>query len=104
MREATSLVLSARLQADGAHVRAYDPVAEDEARRTDPASASPDGALDAVGTRTPSCWSPSGTSSGRSTGPPSPRRWAGTLVVDGRNALDAEAVRAAGLVYEGIGR
>src|SRR5436305_14727404 len=32
MREASSLVLSARLQADGAKVRAYDPVAEDEAR------------------------------------------------------------------------
>ena len=28
MREASSLVLSARLQADGAKVRAYDPVAE----------------------------------------------------------------------------
>jgi len=25
-------------------------------------------------------------------------------VIDGRNALDAQAVRAAGLVYEGIGR
>ena len=33
MREASSLVLSARLQADGAKVRAYDPVAEDEARK-----------------------------------------------------------------------
>ena len=29
---------------------------------------------------------------------------AGTLVIDGRNALDAEAITAAGLVYEGIGR
>jgi UDPglucose 6-dehydrogenase len=28
----------------------------------------------------------------------------GTVVVDGRNALDPEAVRAAGLLYEGIGR
>ena len=28
----------------------------------------------------------------------------GNLVVDGRNALDPAAVRAAGLVYEGIGR
>jgi UDPglucose 6-dehydrogenase len=28
----------------------------------------------------------------------------GTLVVDGRNALDQQAVRAAGLIYEGIGR
>src|SRR6266576_2729206 len=33
IREATSLVLSARLQADGASVVAYDPVAEDEARK-----------------------------------------------------------------------
>ena len=33
MREATSLVLSARLQAAGAHVSAYDPVAEEEARK-----------------------------------------------------------------------
>ena len=32
MREASSLVLSARLQADGAKVRVYDPVAEHEAR------------------------------------------------------------------------
>ena len=33
MREASSLVLSARLQAAGAKVRAYDPVAEAEARK-----------------------------------------------------------------------
>src|SRR6476620_5425036 len=33
MREATSLVLSSRLQAAGAHVRAYDPVAEEQARK-----------------------------------------------------------------------
>src|SRR4051812_35178959 len=33
MREASSLVLSARLQAAGANVRAYDPVAEHEARK-----------------------------------------------------------------------
>ena len=29
---------------------------------------------------------------------------AGDLVIDGRNALDPAAVRAAGLEYEGIGR
>ncbi len=28
----------------------------------------------------------------------------GDLLVDGRNALDADAVRGAGLTYEGIGR
>src|SRR5689334_14498283 len=32
MREASSLVLAARLNADGANVSAYDPIAEDEAR------------------------------------------------------------------------
>jgi len=31
-------------------------------------------------------------------------RMSGTLIIDGRNALDADAIRAAGLVYEGIGR
>ena len=29
---------------------------------------------------------------------------AGNLLIDGRNALDPEAVRAAGLTYEGVGR
>ena len=53
---------------------------------------------------TPRCWSPSGRSSPSSTGPRSPSGWATPLVVDGRNFLDAEAVRAAGLTYEGIGR
>jgi UDPglucose 6-dehydrogenase len=28
----------------------------------------------------------------------------GNVIVDGRNALDPEAIRAAGLTYEGIGR
>jgi len=32
------------------------------------------------------------------------RRMRGKLLIDGRNALDPEAVRAAGLSYEGIGR
>ena len=36
MREASSLVLAARLQADGARVRAFDPVAESEARKLMP--------------------------------------------------------------------
>ena len=35
MREASSLVLAARLQADGAHVRAYDPVAEERGAAAD---------------------------------------------------------------------
>ena len=105
MREASSLVLSARLQADGANVARYDPIAEHEAR-----TAHPRRALRRPARSTPSraptrsCSSPSGTSSWRSTGPQVAERMAGRSSLDGRNALDAEAVRAAGLTYEGIGR
>ena len=66
-----------------------------------PASTAPT-ARDAVGAPTRSCSSPSGASSWSSTGS-GRRAMAGTLVVDGRNALDAAAVRGAGLVYEGVG-
>src|SRR6478672_285636 len=48
MREASSLVLSARLQADGAHVVAYDPVAEEQARKLVSGIAFADSALAAV--------------------------------------------------------
>ena len=104
MREASSLVLSARLQAAGANVRAYDPVAEQEARKLirgvefarSPAEAI-DGA-DAVVLVTE--W-PEFADLDFSEVAAAMR---GTLVVDGRNALDADAVRAAGLLYEGVGR
>ena len=48
MREASSLVLAARLQADGASVRAYDPVAEHEARRLMPGVHFASSALEAL--------------------------------------------------------
>jgi UDPglucose 6-dehydrogenase len=104
MREATSLVLSARLQADGATVVVYDPVAEDEARKLIQGVEFAQSATDCV------------------TGADAVvlvTEWAefkeldwgkaaedmnGRLVIDGRNALDAEAINAAGLIYEGIGR
>jgi UDPglucose 6-dehydrogenase len=104
MREASSLVLSARLQADGAKVRAYDPVAETEARKLMTGVDFADSALDALAgadacvivTEWPEFaqldWSEAAA------------RMAGTLVVDGRNCLDPKAVVAAGLEYEGIGR
>ena len=53
---------------------------------------------------TPSCSSPSGTSSSSLDWAKVAERMAGRLVLDGRNALDREAVAAAGLTYEGIGR
>jgi UDPglucose 6-dehydrogenase len=104
MREASSLVLAARLQADGARVRAYDPIAEGEARKlmtgvefADSALAAVDGA-DAIVIVTE--WPEFADLD-----------WAevaahtrGRIVIDGRNFIDPESVRAAGFAYEGIGR
>jgi UDPglucose 6-dehydrogenase len=104
MREASSLVLSARLQADGAHVVAHDPVAEDEARRLISGVEFADGPLEAVRGAdavvlvtewkqfTELDWNEVAEA------------MAGDVVIDGRNALDPAAVRAAGLRYEGVGR
>jgi hypothetical protein len=104
MREASSLVLSARLNAAGANVRVYDPVAEDEARKLirgvefcPTALEAIDGA-DAVVLVTE--W-PEFTELDLGE---LASRMRGTLLVDGRNFLDVEAARAAGLAYEGIGR
>jgi UDPglucose 6-dehydrogenase len=104
MREATSLVLSARLQADGATVIAYDPVAEDEARKLisgidfAPSAADCVDGADAIVLVTE--WSEFKELDWDDVA----QRMGGSVVIDGRNALDAEAIRAAGLVYEGIGR
>jgi UDPglucose 6-dehydrogenase len=104
MREASSLVLSARLQADGAQVRAYDPVAEEEARKLMGGVEFADSALTAVEgadaaiivTEWPEFksldWSAIAA------------RMDGRLVIDGRNFLAREDVEAAGFAYEGIGR
>jgi UDPglucose 6-dehydrogenase len=104
MREASSLVLSARLQAAGARVRAYDPVAEAEARKLirgldfqATAAGAIEGA-DAIVLVTE--WREFGELDFGEVA----AAMRGTLVVDGRNFLDPEAVSAAGLNYEGIGR
>ncbi len=104
MREASSLVLSARLQADGALVRAYDPIAEREARKLMTGIEFAPSALEAVEgadalilvTEWPEFaeldWSEVAS------------RMAGNLLIDGRNFVDPEAVQRGGLIYEGIGR
>jgi UDPglucose 6-dehydrogenase len=104
MREASSLVLSARLQAAGARVRAYDPVAEAEARKLlggvdfkVSAAEAIDGA-DAVVLVTE--WKEFGELDFGEVA----SAMRGTLVVDGRNFFDPEAVSRTGLIYEGVGR
>jgi UDPglucose 6-dehydrogenase len=105
IREATSLVLSGRLQGEGAHVRVYDPVAappDDSllrgARICDSALDAIDGA-DAVVlvTEWPEFAELDWTSEVKS-------RMRVPLVVDGRNFLDRDALIEAGFTYEGIGR
>ena len=104
MREASSLVLSARLQADGASVRVYDPVAEEEARHLIRGVHFASDALDAIDRADAVVlvteWDEFLTLDWSQVA----ERMAGNLVLDGRNALDREAVAAAGLTYEGIGR
>jgi UDPglucose 6-dehydrogenase len=104
MRGASSLVLAARLQAEGAHVRAFDPIAEEEARALMPQLDYGDSALDVIESADAVIlvteWPEFITLEWEEVA----RRMRGTLIIDGRNALDGDAVRAAGLTYEGIGR
>jgi UDPglucose 6-dehydrogenase len=105
MREATSLVLSARLQAAGAIVAAYDPVAEDEARELIQGVEFADSALDCVeGADAVVLVTEWQEFRELDWGHVAAAMNGGKVVIDGRNALDPDAVRAAGLVYEGIGR
>jgi UDPglucose 6-dehydrogenase len=104
MREASSLVLSARLQADGATVTAYDPVAEEEARKLMTGVRFADSALGAL-EGVDACvlvteWKEFAALDWAEVAD----TMAGSLIVDGRNCADRDAVLAAGLSYEGIGR
>ena len=97
-------MLSARLQAAGAHVTAYDPIAEDEARRLMPGLDFADDALDAVRGADAVVLVTEWDEFKKIDLDAVADAMAGNVLIDGRNALDPEAVRAAGLVYEGIGR
>jgi UDPglucose 6-dehydrogenase len=102
MREAPSLVLAGRLQAEGADVRAWDPIADGAAQLDGVAIAA--SALEAVDgadaavivTEWPELreldWAEAGS------------RMRNRLVIDGRNMLDPDVLRAQGFEYEGIGR
>ena len=104
MREASSLVLAARLQADGATVSAYDPVAEAEARKLMPGVTFADSALGALQGADACIVVTEWPEFAQLDWADVARRMAGSLVVDGRNFADRDAVLAAGLRYEGIGR
>ena len=104
MREATSLVLSARLQAAGAKVRAYDPVAEHEARKLMPGLEFAEDALGAVTGADAAVLVTEWDEFKELDFGAVAAAMSGRVIIDGRNALDPDAVTAAGLTYEGIGR
>jgi UDPglucose 6-dehydrogenase len=102
LREAPSLVIAARLVAEGAEVRAWDPVADarhllpDVTFCSDVLEAVRDADAAVIVTEWPQL---AGLASAEV------RDVMRTpLIIDGRNLLDPEAARALGFVYEGVGR
>jgi UDPglucose 6-dehydrogenase len=101
MREAPSIVLAGRLLAEGADVVAWDPIADGATLHGVEIAASPEAALAGADaavlvTEWPQLaevdWPQAGAT------------MRARVLVDGRNMLDPQALRAAGFSYEGIGR
>jgi len=104
MREASSLVLSARLQGEGARVVAYDPVAEERAREllegVEFAGSAEEALEGADAAILVTEWAEFADLDWSALA----GRMATPLLVDGRNFLDPARLREAGFAYEGIGR
>ncbi len=102
MREAPSLVIAARLLGEGAEVRVWDPVADASELLfgvtfcASPAEAVQGADAAVIVTEWPELRELASEETRRA--------MRNALIVDGRNLLDPAAVRAAGFVYEGIGR
>jgi UDPglucose 6-dehydrogenase len=104
MRGATSLVLAARLEGEGAIVRAYDPVAMERAAGEMPKVEMCDSALAALDGADAAVLVTEWPEFAELDWGEVAKRMARPLLVDGRNFLDAGALRGAGVEYEGIGR
>jgi UDPglucose 6-dehydrogenase len=105
IREATSLVLSGRLQGEGANVRVYDPVAAHRAGGMLGGARICESALDALDGADAAVlvteWPEFGELDWAND---VKHRMRVPLVVDGRNFLDRDELERAGFTYEGIGR
>ena len=105
VREATSLVLAARLQGEGARVRVYDPIAGENARALLGSAEICNSALDALDgadaavlvTEWPEFRELDWTGEVK-------RRMKTAVLVDGRNFLADAGLEQAGYAYEGVGR
>jgi UDPglucose 6-dehydrogenase len=104
MRAASSLVLGARLEGEGATVAAYDPVAEHRAKELLPNVEFAPSVEEAVEGADAVILVTEWPQFAELDWAALAERMATPVVVDGRNFLDPEAMRAAGFTYEGIGR
>jgi UDPglucose 6-dehydrogenase len=100
MREAPSLVLASRLIAEGAEVRGWDPIASPDLQGVELCDSVLEAVTDADAAVIVTEWQelldfPSEEARQAMRHP---------LIIDGRNLLDADAVRALGFAYEGVGR
>jgi UDPglucose 6-dehydrogenase len=104
MREASSLVLAARLQGEGAEVVAYDPVAATRAAELLVDVELEDSAMAALENADAAVLVTEWPEFAGFDWPAAAERMSRPLIVDGRNFLAEDDLRAAGFVYEGIGR
>ena len=102
MREAPSIVLASRLHAEGAEVRAWDPVARPG--ELIKGALICDSALEAVTGADAAVIVTEWPELRSLTAAVYRDAMARPLIIDGRNLLDPEEARAAGFAYEGIGR
>jgi UDPglucose 6-dehydrogenase len=104
VREAAILVLAPRLQSEGATVRGYDPVAEEKARELLPTVEMSVTAMDALVGADAAVLVTEWQEFEKLDWASAAERMRTPLMVDGRNFLDPETLRAAGFTYEAIGR
>jgi len=104
MREASSLVLAARLQGEGAQVSAYDPVAAEAAKNLLDGVEFCGSAIDALDGADAVVLVTEWPEFAELDWAAAAARMARPLLIDGRNFLDPNLLRGAGFEYEGIGR
>jgi UDPglucose 6-dehydrogenase len=104
MREASSLVLAARLQGEGAEVVAYDPVASGRAGELLSSVEMAGSALEALDGADAAVLVTEWSEFAELDWAEVAGRMARPLIVDGRNFLDPDSLTAAGFEYEGIGK
>src|SRR3954454_22837778 len=104
MREASSLVLAARLQGEGAAVVAYDPVAAERAAGMLGSVEMANSAMEALDSADAVVLVTEWREFADLDWSSAAERMARPLIVDGRNFLDPDKLIDAGFEYEGIGR